>query len=375
MERNLTLTNSTKILCFSFNQNNSCFCIGTEKGFIIYKSSPLNDYYIRNLEGGIGHIAMFNNSNILGLVGGGKRPFSSLNKLVIYNDATSKVVFEITVDFKIKLVKVKNSLIVISGKNSIKVYYYDSLENIMNYQEIDSIPVPESKNNLLSINLDPVQNILAYLTKNTGEIIIKTYPSKNNENNNIISRAKTSINPIKKISAHQTEITVMALNHKGDLIASCSQKGSIIKLFSTITGNLLKELRRGTDSAEIYSLNFNKTSQYVLCSSSKGTIHIFNVKKNKEVKNPKSFLSSIAPLINMQNSILDNEWSFAQYHIDCKRNNIANFYGDDNSIIVLTEEGMYYRASLNVKGGECTTLQSKSFLEMDNKDDDFYYDE
>ena len=364
MER--TLTNNTKILCLSFNQDVSCFCVGTEKGFIIYKSSPLNDYYIRNLEGGIGHISMFNTSNIIALVGGGKRPFSALNKLVIWNDATSKVIFEITVDFRIKLIKVKKSLIAIGGKNSIKVYYYDSLENIMNYQEIDSISIPESKINFFSLNLDPFQNIIAYLSKKTGEIIIKTYNSIN-ENSKVNYTTK-------KISAHQTEITLMALNHKGDIIASCSQKGSIIRLYCTLTGCLLKELRRGTDSAEIYSLNFDKTSQYILCSSSKGTVHIFNVKKNKEMKNHKSFLSSIAPLINMQNSILDNEWSFAQYHIDCQINNIASFLENENAIVILTEDGMYYRVKFNYKGGECKTLQEKNFLEMENKDDDFYYE-
>ena len=90
------------LLYFSFNQNSSCFCIGTDKGFTIYKSVPLNDYYIRELNGGVGIISMFNNSNILALVGGGKRPFSPQNKLIIWNDATAKTICEITVDFKIK---------------------------------------------------------------------------------------------------------------------------------------------------------------------------------------------------------------------------------------------------------------------------------
>ena len=166
----------------------------------------------------------------------------------------------------------------------------------------------------------------------------------------------------------------MTLNPQGNIIASCGQKGSIIRLFNTSNGSLLKELRRGTDFAEIYSLNFDKTSQYILCSSSKGTVHIFNVVKNKAVKNPKSILSSIAPYLNLQNSILDNEWSFAQFHIDCKNNNVANFVNKDNTIIVLTEDGMYYRAKFDLKGGECKTLQEKNFLEIENKDDDFYYE-
>ena len=361
-----------RMLCYSFNQDCSCFCIGTEHGFVIYKSAPLNDYYVRELNGGIGLITMFNNSNIIGLVGGGKRPFSSLNKLSIWNDANSKVVLEITVDFKIIDVKVKKSLIALIGKKQIKIYYYDSLEDILDYQEIDDISIPQNNNAIFSINLDPNKHIIAYLTKNTGEIMIKTYAKIDKENID----SKNQKNYItKKISAHQTEITLMSLNHQGDIIASCSKKGSILRLFSTSTGNLLKELRRGTDFAEIYSINFDKSSKYVLISSSKGTIHIFNVTKNDTVKNPKSILSSIAPYLKMQNSFLDNEWSFAQFHTDCATINIANFTNKDNNIIVLTDDGMYYRARFNNKGGECEKLQEKNFLEMEKRDDDFYYDD
>ena len=370
MERTLTI--NSKMLCFSFNQDSSCFCIGTEKGFIIYKASPLNDYYIRDLNGGVGLIAMFNNSNLVGIVGGGKRPYSALNKLVIWNDATSKPILEITVDFKIKNIKVKNSLIAIIGKKTIKIYYYNSLEDIMNYIDIDTITTPENKNGIFTMNTDPKKNIIAYLTKNIGEIMIKTYfRKKNSDDENdykIVSKTQS-------IPAHQSEVTVMTLDPKGDTLASVSQKGSLIRLFDTSTGAFLKGLRRGNDSAEIYSINFDKTSQYVLITSNKGTVHIFNIGKSKIVKNPKSFLSSLAPYLNLQNTYLDNEWSFAQYHTKCKINNIANFCGKNNDIVVLTENGMYYRAQFNYKGGECTTLQEKSFLEMENKDDDFYYDD
>ena len=40
---------------------------------------------------------------------------------------------------------------------------------------------------------------------------------------------------------------------------------------------LLQELRRGADRAEIYSLSFNNASKYIAVSSDKGTIHIFSL--------------------------------------------------------------------------------------------------
>lgn len=38
-------------------------------------------------------------------------------------------------------------------------------------------------------------------------------------------------------------------------------------------------MRRGSDKAEIYSIAFDKNSNWLACSSDKGTIHIFSVKK------------------------------------------------------------------------------------------------
>ena len=49
----------------------------------------------------------------------------------------------------------------------------------------------------------------------------------------------------------------------------------IIYTTHTYTGELLQELRRGMDRAEIYSIAFNPASTFLACSSCKGTVHIF----------------------------------------------------------------------------------------------------
>jgi WD40 repeat protein len=39
-------------------------------------------------------------------------------------------------------------------------------------------------------------------------------------------------------------------------------------------------VRRGSDKAEIYSISFDRHSNWIACSSDKGTIHIFAVNKS-----------------------------------------------------------------------------------------------
>jgi WD40 repeat protein len=85
----------------------------------------------------------------------------------------------------------------------------------------------------------------------------------------------------------------------------------LIRIFNTSTGAALQELRRGSDryfitniidhhlmtkthhfviclfSAEIYCLTFNMTTEWLACSSDKGTIHIFSLSGAKTKARPK----------------------------------------------------------------------------------------
>ena len=71
----------------------------------------------------------------------------------------------------------------------------------------------------------------------------------------------------------------MQLNIAGTLLATASDKGTLIRIFSTEDGSPLQEVRRGSDKAEIYSIAFDKNTHWIACSSDKGTIHIFHVSK------------------------------------------------------------------------------------------------
>ena len=63
------------MLYISFNQDNTFFSVGAEKGFAIYRTEPFTkEPYFRNMNGGIGIVEMIENSNFLALMGGGKIP-------------------------------------------------------------------------------------------------------------------------------------------------------------------------------------------------------------------------------------------------------------------------------------------------------------
>ena len=123
--------------------------------------------------------------------------------------------------------------------------------------------------------------MIAYPDKTKGYVRVKSYGNLLNKNK------EKSFNTL--IAAHESTISFLALNIEGTLLATASDKGTLIRIYSTETGDFLTELRRGTEKAEIYSICFNSASKFLACSSDRGTIHIFslitvNEKLSKEQK-------------------------------------------------------------------------------------------
>ncbi|KAJ3251676.1 hypothetical protein HK103_002199 [Boothiomyces macroporosus] len=79
------------------------------------------------------------------------------------------------------------------------------------------------------------------------------------------------------ISGHDNPVQHLAVSSDGQFTASCSVKGTLIRVWDNKTGGLIKEIRRGQDEARIYSLAFDVTGQLVACTSDKNTVHLFNL--------------------------------------------------------------------------------------------------
>lgn len=244
-----------KILYAAFNQDGSCFSIGTDVGFKIFSSSPFKDNFERSLEGGIGICEMLNRCNILALVGGGKSPKYSPNKVIIWDDHQSKVVSELRFTSYVRNTKLKKDRLIVVCDQKIYVF------NLLNFQNIDTIDTYDNTKGLIAISPDSKSTVVAYPDKNQGMVRVKFYDKEFTQ----------------LIQAHESSIACMAMNFDGTLLATASDKGTLIRIFNTNTGGLLQEVRRGSEKATIYSLSFNLASSLIACSSDRGTIHIFTL--------------------------------------------------------------------------------------------------
>ena len=80
---------------------------------------------------------------------------------------------------------------------------------------------------------------------------ILAFPSRKLGHVTIIDLAHTEKSPI-DISAHEATISCMKLSHDGAKLATASIKGTLIRVFNTENGELMHELRRGANQAQIY---------------------------------------------------------------------------------------------------------------------------
>ena len=79
------------------------------------------------------------------------------------------------------------------------------------------------------------------------------------------------------IQAHQTPVSYVAVNNDGTMLATASEKGTVIRIFSIPDGKKLYQFRRGSMPARIYCMSFNATSTLLCVSSATETVHVFKL--------------------------------------------------------------------------------------------------
>jgi WD repeat-containing protein 45 len=81
--------------------------------------------------------------------------------------------------------------------------------------------------------------------------------------------------PISIIAAHRGALTVLSLPPSGRILATTSSQGTLVRIWDVFTGKLIRELRRGSDKAEIYGVAFRPDETELCVWSDKGTVHVF----------------------------------------------------------------------------------------------------
>ncbi|XP_075509439.1 autophagy-related protein 18a [Primulina tabacum] len=344
-----------KLLHVSFNQDYGCFASGTERGFRIYNCDPFREIFRRDFEGngGVGSVEMLFRCNILAFVGGGDSPHYPLNKVMIWDDHQGRCIGELSFRSEVRGVRLRRDRIVVVLEQKIFVYNFADLKLL---HQIETIANPKG---LCAVSQITGSFVLVCPGLQKGQVRVEHYASKRT----------------KFIMAHDSRIACFTLSQDGNLLATASSKGTLVRIFNTHDGSLLQEVRRGADRAEIYSLAFSPTSQWLAVSSDKGTVHVFSLKATANVgidqansssdSNPSGVVSSssLSFIKGVLPKYFSSEWSVAQFRLPEGSLYIVAFGHQKNTVAILGLDGSFYQCKFDpATGGEMTQLEYHNFL-------------
>ncbi|KAK6459334.1 SVP1-like protein 2 [Scheffersomyces xylosifermentans] len=312
-------TKESRILCINFNQDQGCFAVGHENGFLVYNTNPIDLRVKRNFShshhshnnnnnntnnnanayntsasptsgSGIGYITMLHRTNYLALVGGGKNPKFANNKLIIWDDLKRKNSLSLEFMSPVLNVLLSRIRIIVVLKNQVLVYgfsappkkfaTYETIDNEFGLADLSVNSTSNSSTSSSSGKDGPKYQTLAFPGRSVGQIQLVDV-SPHGQEKNLVSIIK----------AHKSKIRCLALNRSGTLIASASETGTLIRVHSTHNTALLYEFRRGLDRAIITSMKFSHNDSKLAVLSDKSTLHIFNIggdsnSSNNSVQHP-----------------------------------------------------------------------------------------
>ncbi|KAM7213252.1 WD40-repeat-containing domain protein [Rhypophila decipiens] len=251
---------STVALSVQFNDDRKMFSVGLNSGFCIFDTETCSLLNTRDFNAGIGIAQMLGSSNILGLVGGGKQPKFARNKactcctlsLIIWDESKSQTALEISALLPVLSVQLTKSLIVIALQNSVRIYKFTKTPTLLSAFETASNP--------WGICAVSSRQHVAFLGRTKGHVQLLEKTGN-----------------VKIIPAHSSAVRAIQFSPDGDLLATASEMGTLIRVFATSNCARLVELRRGIDPATIFSLAFSPSGTQLACTSDKSTLHIFDV--------------------------------------------------------------------------------------------------
>ncbi|SCU98976.1 LADA_0H16556g1_1 [Lachancea dasiensis] len=319
----------------NFNQIGSCISMGTSKGFEIFNCDPFGKFYSDD-SGGYGIVEMLFSTSLLAVVGVGDQPAMSPRRLRIINTKRHSIICEVTFPSTILAVKMNKARLIVLLQD--QIYIYDisnmrllhtietasnlrgliavspSLEsNYLAYPSPPKVIKSEIKGHATTNNIslssndtgvspnsnavaDPVSSsaqrpIAGDSTAGTSSSVEVAHnsitPTLNHNNpknaNNIMKNGDVilfnmqTLQPVMVIEAHKGEIAALSMSRDGSLLATASEKGTIVRVFSVETGSKVYQFRRGTYPTKIYSMCFSDDNQFLAASSSSKTVHIFKL--------------------------------------------------------------------------------------------------
>lgn len=210
-------------------------------GFRVYSQQGDLKYKKELKDGGVGH-AQFVHPGIVLLVGGGAVPFAPPANIMFYDIDSNKPIGELLCTNPVRNSKslFDGKILIIVMESSICIYRntHDSakkkcfLPKYVVEKKLETFPNMKGLCCVRALSADSFA--ILYPSLRGGMITIDQYK---------LEKELTLIDASLAVKAHENPVACIALSEDGTKFATCSEQGTLVRVFS-MTGELLRELRR-----------------------------------------------------------------------------------------------------------------------------------
>ncbi|KAF1993162.1 WD repeat domain phosphoinositide-interacting protein 2 [Amniculicola lignicola CBS 123094] len=302
----------------TFNQDHSHLGVGTTQGFRIYTTDPFNKQS-ESREGDVSILEMLFSTSLVALT-------LSPRVLRIQNTKRLSTICEMTFRTAILAMRLNRKRLVVVLESELYVYDISNMQMLKNEK---TSPNPHA---ICALSASSENNYLVYPLPTKAAPATFQPPShappKSDHipptSGEVLIYDATKLEAVNVIEAHNSPLSCIALNNDGTLLATASEKGTIIRVFSIPDGQKLYQFRRGSIPARIYSMSFNSTSTLLCVSSATETVHIFRLgTPNASHSRSGSVSSDIKPSGRERSNSRGSEEAPSEYDYEASTGDIA----------------------------------------------------
>lgn len=254
----------------SFNQDHSQLAVATSRGLRLYNVDPW-ELATHTYEEDISLVEQLFSTSLVAII-------LTPRLLRIINTKRHSTICELSFHSMVVAIKMNRKRLVVVSEEA--VYIYD----ISNMKMVHTQLIPSNPYGICALSANSDRNYLAlphYQKSPPNPQGPPTHVPKSvtreTISGDVLLYDVNNLEEVTVIPAHQTALSCMAINSDGTLLATASEKGTVIRVFSLPDGKTLHQFRRGSMPARIYSMSFNATSTLLVVSSATETVHIFKL--------------------------------------------------------------------------------------------------
>ncbi|XP_038133634.1 WD repeat domain phosphoinositide-interacting protein 1-like [Cyprinodon tularosa] len=198
----------------------------------------------------------------------------------------------------------------------------------------------------------------------------------------IIVHDTNTLSTVAMIPAHDSPLAALAFDASATKLASASERGTVIRVFSLPEGERLFEFRRGMKRyVSISSLSFSPDGQFLCASSNTETVHIFKLEPlgpsaEEEAATwtaymGKMFSAASSYLPGPVSGMMSQDRAFATVHlVSSGQRNVCTLVTIQKllRLLVATADGQLFIYNVNPQeGGECQLAYQHRLLGVEER--------